>query len=414
MFKFFSLIFIVFFTISCSNTKPDRLITGWSDDINRSDLSIPTEQDLQIRVYANYDDGSKEDVSKNLTWYSSDKNIATVENGLVTANNQESDVNITYEIKEKIDNGSVYKVSTTFNILKLTLKSLTISPNSLKIFTTKTANLSATANFEENSNNYPNYSCNWSSSDESIVTVDESGTLKGVTEGNATITAFENNIKDTSDVEVINLTYTALQIKEPSTTTFNVKQTIQLIAQGVTDKNITVDLESDEVIWHSDKDGCIRVNEDGLATAIRKCESVISASFTLNTDLKDSIVLDVLEEEYLRIFKDDVEISFSYQNLYEDEEIPDELSTFKLIAVGKDFVINDVSVKNFNGNLLYSAYFDILDSNENLTSGYIIEENKELSFELIHDGEEEELHYYFTIDDKSNSSFSQKYLKEIP
>ena len=415
MFKLLTPFLITLFFISCSDTKHDRLITSWSDDINRSNLVIPTQQNLQIEVYAYYDDGSKENVSQSMIWSSSDITTATVENGLISAQSTESEVDISYKTNEKFSDGTpIYKTTTTFKIQKLTLNELTISPSSLKLYTTKSAKLIATAAYEENSNTYPNYNCNWSSANENIVTVDTNGLVQALAEGNATITAYDGDINTTSIVEVIDLTYISLKIKEPKQTTFNVEQTIELVAQGTTDKNITLDLNSSEVVWHSDNTECISIDADGLATAKSKCDSLITASLSTNTTLNDSLTLSVLEDEYLRIFKDDVEISFPYLSSSVYEEIPDELSTFKLIAVGRDFILGDISVKNFSNDLLTTAYFDILNSSENLTTGYVIKESDELEFELMHDGSENELHYFFSIDDKLNSSFSQKYLKEIP
>ncbi len=415
MFKLLTPFLITLFFISCSDTKPDRLITSWSDDINSSNLVIPTQQNLQIEVYAHYSDGSKENVSQSMIWSSSDETIATVNNGLVSAKSSESEVAISYETKEIFSDGSpIYKATTTFKVEKLTLKNLTISPSTLKLYTTKSAKLIATATYEENTNSYPNYNCNWSSSNENIVTVDDTGLVKGLTEGNVTITAYDGEINTTSSIEVMKLTYIDIKIKEPKSTTFNVEQTIELVAQGTTDKNITLDLNSSEVVWHSQNTECVSIDVDGLATAKSKCDSLITASLSTNTTLNNSLTLSVLEDEYLRIFKDNVEISFPYLSSSVYEDIPDELSTFKLIAVGREFTLHDVAVKNFSNDLLTTAYFDILNSNENLTTGYVIRESDEVEFELIHNGSEDELHYFFSIDDKLNSSFSQKYLKEIP
>ena len=49
-----------------------------------------------------------------------------------------------------------------------------------------------------------NASISWSSSDSSIVTVDNNGTIKGIKSGTATITATAAGVKDSSEVKVVN------------------------------------------------------------------------------------------------------------------------------------------------------------------------------------------------------------------
>lgn len=128
------------------------------------------------------------DDSVNFYTLSGESNVVSVSsNGRITATGVGSD----YVVIESNTNpdvyASVYVTVTSSGGGSPTVSSVTVTPSSLSLDLngTKTANLSATVNGENN----PSQVVTWSSSNPSVATVSASGLVTGVATGSATITA---------------------------------------------------------------------------------------------------------------------------------------------------------------------------------------------------------------------------------
>jgi len=402
LFKIFIVLFVVILSVGCSDSKPDKLIVSYSNDLN--DSSLPTNRYLQINVYANYDDGSNKNITQDLNWASSDENIATVNDGLVSAKSASGHVLISYETKERFSDGTPLS-NEVFNldILELALQKITLSQTSLNISVGTSQAIVAIGIFDDNSSYDITSSCDWNSSDETIATVDK-GLVKGVAEGNTTISATDTNItSNILGVEVQKVLYSSLTI-ESTKTLFNVKQNIQLELRATNDRNELVILNNEEISWENNASDVARIDENNVVTALRKGRVAFTASI-IDTTLQDTIILDVLKENYLRIYKDGVEVEFPYIETKQYDTLPTDLSTFTLTAIGQDFIISELNVTDFNATAIQSAnaWFDTLED------GQTLDEDQNVSFELKHDGTTKELHYHFIIDDEFGSSFDEKY-----
>lgn len=119
-----------------------------------------------------------------LTWTSSDNNVATVEDGLVTAMR-----NGTATITVSSDSGIKATCNITVNSSVVTVTTVNINPSSVSIRVNGTTQLSAEF--------YPPYASNktltWRSSNKSIATVDGNGLVTGKKAGQATIFATSSN-----------------------------------------------------------------------------------------------------------------------------------------------------------------------------------------------------------------------------
>jgi len=404
LFKIFVVVFIVLFSFGCSDSKPDKLIVSYTNDLN--DSSLPTSRYLQINVFANYDDGSQTNITKNLDWHSSDESIATVSNGLVSAKKVSGDVVISYETKEKFSDGSaVHAHAVTLNILELVLQKITLSPNTLNISVGTSQSIVATGTFEDNSSYDITSDCNWSSSDPNIATVD-GGVVTGKSEGNVAITATDANI--TSNIlalEVEKVVYSSLSVAGTKTD-FNVKQTIQLEARATNDRAETVVLNAGDVTWESNASDVAEIDSNDLVRALAKGKVKFTGTIK-DTIIEGSITLSVIKDKYLRIYKDGQELDFPYTNTNEYETLPTDLSEFTITAIGQDFIISDLNVTDFNGTVKQSASFDTLEN------GATLDEDNNVTFTLMHDGSERELHYHFKIDDDAQNTFDVKYYETL-
>lgn len=125
---------------------------------------------------------SPSDASQDVTWSSSNTDVATVSNGKITAVSTGSAI-----ITAKTSNGKTASCTVTVPAPDATSISLNLTSISLEVG--KTSTLSSKVNPSEASQDVT-----WSSSDESIVTV-LNGTITAVSKGTATITVKTNNGK---------------------------------------------------------------------------------------------------------------------------------------------------------------------------------------------------------------------------
>lgn len=397
---------VALFTVSCSSfsSSDEKFIITFNDEVNTTTLD--TDRDYKITVHAQYDDNSVEDVTDKMIWTSSAESIATVVNGTVQTNSTLGDVTITCATKELDSSGNpFYEKNYDFSVKPLILKSIELNPTTLSIITNYSSNVIAKGTFEDSvTKEIYNYditnNCNWTSSNTSIATVDN-GVVSAIKEGNTTITATDSNISVTLPVEVTTIHYSKITL-ESTTREFNVEQTISLVAKGVlVDTNKTVVI-SDAEIKYTSNDATVVKMDSSIATAIAKGSAIITATMNNGDDTIGLINLAVNKDNYVRLFKNDVEVSLPYNE--SDTYTKNESVTYKLKAVGSDFTITDMSIKTVETTPtdITGATFDGISDDDILYS------DKNVSFSLnvtnTTEWDEYSHRYYFSFDD--NTSFT--------
>ena len=406
LFKSFIFVTFVLFGISCSDTTPDALVESYTNDLNNSIL--PTDKSVQINVYENYSDGKSVNVSSSLIWSSTDESLATVEDGLVTTYLKKGVVEIGYETSLKLNNGlPLHKNVLRLDIQSLILEEIKLSQTSLETSINTSHNIKAKGIYENNLTYDITNSAEWLSSNTDICNV-EKGVVSCAKEGNVTITCLEDNItSDTLFLSASTPLYSQIKIYSDKTT-FNAKQTIELSVKATTSEGELVTIDNSELNWNNNNPIIVDFDTStAIATARVRGDATISVELASNSELTDSISLNVDKEEYMRLFRGDTEIAFPFADLNESESISEELETFSMIAVGRDFTITELSVRNFYGTNIPTGWFD------NLLNYDTIEEDENRTFELMYTGEQTQLHYYFKINDDYLNNFSMKYTAEV-
>lgn len=159
--------------------------------------TIASNQTVQLTATATYNDNTTEDISGTVTWTSSDTSIATVSsNGLVTAV-KEGEVTITALVA-----GTSLSDTATVTVKNATPTSITLSPSTVSLLTGTLYTL--TPSYKPANVNASLVDLVWTSSDESVATVDSDGIVTAVAEGTATITATVKgtSVKATAEVTV--------------------------------------------------------------------------------------------------------------------------------------------------------------------------------------------------------------------
>lgn len=403
-------LFILLMT-SCSDSKPDKLVSSFSNDLEGKTI-FPANRVSDIKVYANYDDGTRQDVTNTLLWSSSDESIAIVENGKVTTFSNNGNFSLTYEtVEESSESVPFYEETLYLEVKDLDLIKIELSPSNVQLSIGESKSVTATGTFEDTLSSQTwewdiTEDCNWSSADSNISSVDK-GSIKGIQEGNTTITASDLNITSNAVVvEVKKTHYSSISIHSLKTS-FNVEQTITLEVRATTDQNTTVVLNSgDNITWQS-SDSTVIEMDNNIATAVAKGEAIITANFTDNgSTLTDTITLTVEKDKYIRLFKGDKEVDFPYVDAnISSSNFPGTLDTFTIRAVGEDITIRTLYVQDFDGEQITStnAVFD------NLSEGDTINADDNRTYNLKQYNDQTNLNFFFDID--TENSFKQTYKK---
>ena len=194
--------------------------------------------------------------NKTVTWSSSNTSVATVSNGTVTAV-AEGTATITSTAGSK---SATCQVTVSKNVIPVT--SILLNHDSMGLDMKGTFQLNATVYPEDATEQ----TITWSSSDESIATVDENGLVTGVSEGKATIIAAAGGKQAKCEFEVSPVSPKAVHL-EKNQITMELKDTLRLSFTYEPEyaKVESVRWSTDNIgIWVDD-DGLIHANKEGTA-----------------------------------------------------------------------------------------------------------------------------------------------------
>ena len=225
--------------------------------------------------------------NKTITWTSSDKSIATVNNGIVTGIKL-GNVTITAKVGDKTAKATVHVISK-----EIPIQSISITPNGTSTVLNKPINLTAVIT----PSNATNKNVVWSSSDTTIATVDNNGLVNPKKIGSVNITAKVGSKSATVKVTVnpikvtgVSLDKTSLSILVGSSSTL----TATVSPSNATNKGVT---------WKSSNTSIATVDQNGKVTAKTNGTAVItvttkdgnyskSATVTVNSIAATSITLN--------------------------------------------------------------------------------------------------------------------------
>jgi len=155
-------------------------------------------------------------------------------------------------------------------------ESITLDRNTLELAEGNKDQLTATVLSE----NAASKKIVWSSSDESIATVDQNGNVTAIKEGVATVTAQVENTNLSADCMVTVKMQGSTEIES-----ITLDRNVLELLEGSQDKlTATVTPDTAKVIWTSSNQTIATVDQNGNVTAIREGEAIITAKVE-NTEL---------------------------------------------------------------------------------------------------------------------------------
>ena len=201
---------------------------------------------------------------KTVTWSSSDASVATVsDDGTVTAV-KVGTATITATTR---DGGKTATCKVTVN--PMPVDSITLNPTTLTLTRGETGKLTATVTPD----NADNKTVTWSSSDASVATVDNDGTVTAVKVGTATITA---TTRDGDKTATCTITVSSISVES-----IELDRETLALTRGETGKltaTVTPDNADDKtVLWSSSNASVATVDGNGTVTAVSKGTATITA-----------------------------------------------------------------------------------------------------------------------------------------
>ena len=217
---------------------------------------------------------------KKVTWTSSDPSKATVDsNGKVTGI-AAGTVVIT---ATTVDRG--LSAQCTITLTNVPVDSVTLDPKTMEVEVGKNKSIAVTilpANASDKT-------VTWTSSDNTIATVDSNGKVTGIKNGSVTITAGAGGKSDTCAVSVITNPVEGVKIDAPYTeimTDSYLQLTANVIPATATDKT---------VIWTSSNEDAVLVDSTGLVYGAEPGTSEITVT-TRDGSFTDKVTITVTEE----------------------------------------------------------------------------------------------------------------------
>ncbi len=247
--------------------------------VTPSGTSIADGTTQQFMATGTYTDSTTQDLTLSVTWSSSDSNIASISNA--ADDEGEATGNATGNVTISATQGGITG-STGLAVTAATLVSIAVTPNNPSIAKGTTVDMIATGRYTDNSTQDLTGSVTWSSSDNTIVTVDNAlspGLASGELQGNVTITANLGGIYG-----LTGLTVTAATLKDIAVTPTNPSSpkgtSLPFIATGTYTDNTTQDLTA-SATWSSSMGAVASVSNvdgsQGIADALTQGTTTISA-----------------------------------------------------------------------------------------------------------------------------------------
>ena len=363
------------------NKKLEIVLTYQGEKVDKIDIT----KGYSIKLKADIE-SLKNEI---FTWSSSNEDVATVESGFVKGKNLGSTtITATYKKEDGTELSESCDITVSEGNPNLEITSVDFPEGDLIMGVHSQYNLGLTISPSKG------YISNkkFTSSDENIILVDETGKVESLKEGNARITVDVNNgaFTDSIDVYVLNNVYRNNVIVRADSVLFN--SSIEKIKVGDSSRLIydvsPIDANLDTLTWKSSNEECVTVDNNGNIKGLKVGSSIISVydiagkeigvvtvevieniievnSITLSTSL---ITMNLLtQQQIIPIINPSDASNKALDYVSSDESIvmvapQDNGVTATLFALKKGAV--SITIKSNNGKMAY-LMVNVIDPNEN-------------------------------------------------
>ena len=297
-------------------TTPPKLSAILVDPFN--DLTINSQ--LQLIAIGIFDDGSRSDISRKVSWSSSNSDVASISlTGLLTARNAG-----TAFIQATLDGVTTQR---PLNVVAAPATKLTtIELASIADLAVDTSlQLSAIGVFADGSRSDISGKVSWSSSNNDVASISSTGLLTAQNVGAAFIQASLDGVTTQQPLNVVAASEAKLTaIELEGIADVNVDTTLMLSAMGLFDDGSRSDI-SRKVSWSSSNNSIASISATGLLTALTVGSTVVQATLdgvvirqTLNVVDTSAVKLTTIELAGIADLAVDNSLQLSVMGLYDD------------------------------------------------------------------------------------------------
>ena len=279
-------VFVALALLTACNKQPETIsVTGIT--LNPTSYELIEGESVTITATVSPSDAA----NKNVQWSSSNPDIQ-VSNGKVTASFKPGAATTAVNGREMLGKGTITaktedggKTATCeITVFAKTIAVTGISMSEDALFLTKGQSYTLKATVVPD--NATNKTVQWTTSDASVATVDQNGTVNAISSGNATITASAGDKSATCAVSVI-IPVTSITLNKTSLTLE--KGSYEVLTATVSPQNAT----NKEVKWTSSDDAVASV-DNGVVTAHKAGDATITASVAdFSATCKVSVIVPV-------------------------------------------------------------------------------------------------------------------------
>ncbi|WP_428772489.1 beta strand repeat-containing protein [Vibrio sp.] len=231
-----------------------------------------------------YSDGSNQNVTSQVTWYSSDSDIASISNSGQAQGLAEGTVTISASFMGENSNNASLTVTTA------TLSSVQVTPGSSSIAKGTTVNFVATAYFSDGTSQDITNQASWTSSNDTVATISTSGLVTGEDTGNTSIRAtYDGTPSNAASLTVTDAQVVSVQLA-PASSSVAKGNTKQLTATANYTDGSSQDVTS-LASWSSSNQSVATVSPSGLADALDVGSTNITATY--QTKVSNNAALSV-------------------------------------------------------------------------------------------------------------------------
>lgn len=257
--------------LTVTNASVDQI------DLSATASTLAAGTKTQLTAIANYSDGTSQDITGQVSWSSSDNNVATVNtSGQVTAVAPGSAV-ITGSF------GGQTSSPLTITVTAATVSAIQISTPLASLALGTNGQLKALATYSDNTVIDVTSQVGWISSAPTLVSVDANGQIRALAVGSAVISGNLGGTSSTISIAATAATLAGLTIDPiPNLASGNQVQ-LKAVANF---SDLTSQDVSALVNWQSDNTGVVTVLGTGLAHGVAAGTANITANFLTGTDSK--------------------------------------------------------------------------------------------------------------------------------
>ncbi|MDO5295014.1 MAG: Ig-like domain-containing protein, partial [bacterium] len=244
-----------------------------------------------VKVYGEYSDGTRSDITSLVTWTSDASTVAVVSessaSGAVVKGVSAGSAKLTASYEGK-------SATVNVTVTAATVESIAIKEKTAETFVGQSVTLTAQSVMSDGSTSASTPTLTWKSSDPSVATVDDNGKVTGVKAGTATISAVSGDTacSQTCTVTIKDAVLTQLTVT-PATVTLSLDQTKALTVKATFDADgiQTTKTLTEGLTWSTSAAAVAKV-ANGTVTAVSGGTATITVSYT-SGDVQKSATCEV-------------------------------------------------------------------------------------------------------------------------